>query len=109
MDRSTATPSELSKYPDSASEPCSIASRHRSAPTTSEKQDMLPELENASNLPMADELGRGAPATLRELAEEFGVSRERVRQIEVSAFVKVHNAVKRRVAAMATPGAFAGR
>src|SRR5664280_1274497 len=38
---------------------------------------------------------------LVELAEEFGVSRERVRQIEVSAFEKVQNAVKHRVAAMA--------
>ena len=41
--------------------------------------------------------------TLVELAEEFGVSRERVRQIEVSAFEMVQNAVKHRVAAMATP------
>ncbi|WP_029586416.1 RNA polymerase sigma factor RpoH [Bradyrhizobium sp. URHD0069] len=41
--------------------------------------------------------------TLVELAEEFGVSRERVRQIEVSAFEKVQNALKHRVAAMATP------
>jgi RNA polymerase sigma-32 factor len=41
--------------------------------------------------------------TLVELAEEFGVSRERVRQIEVGAFAKVQNAVKHRVAAMATP------
>src|SRR5258707_794735 len=41
--------------------------------------------------------------TLVELAEEFGVSRERVRQIEVSAFEKVQNAVNQRVAAMATP------
>jgi RNA polymerase sigma-32 factor len=41
--------------------------------------------------------------TLVELAEEFGVSRERVRQIEVGAFEKVQNAVKHRVAAMATP------
>jgi RNA polymerase sigma-32 factor len=40
---------------------------------------------------------------LAELAEEFGVSRERVRQIEVSAFEKVQNAVKHRVAAMGTP------
>jgi RNA polymerase sigma-32 factor len=39
---------------------------------------------------------------LMELAEEFGVSRERVRQIEVSDFAKVQNAVKHRVAAMAT-------
>ena len=41
--------------------------------------------------------------TLVELAEEFGVSRERVRQIELGAFAKVQNAVKHRVAAMATP------
>jgi RNA polymerase sigma-32 factor len=41
--------------------------------------------------------------TLVELAEEFGLSRERVRQIEVGAFAKVQNAVKRHVAAMATP------
>src|SRR5450759_79507 len=40
---------------------------------------------------------------LVELAEAFGVSRERVRQIEVSSFEKVQNAVKHRVAAMATP------
>jgi RNA polymerase sigma-32 factor len=41
--------------------------------------------------------------TLVELAEEFGVSRERVRQIEVSAFEKVQNAAKHPVAAMAIP------
>ena len=41
--------------------------------------------------------------TLVGLAEEFGVSRERVRQIEVGAFAKVQNAVKHRVAAMGTP------
>jgi RNA polymerase sigma-32 factor len=38
------------------------------------------------------------PITLEELAEEFGVSRERVRQIEVRAFEKVQKAVKHRVA-----------
>src|SRR4030081_4129033 len=43
------------------------------------------------------------PITLEDLAEEFGVSRERVRQIEVGAFAKVQNAVKQRVAAMGTP------
>jgi RNA polymerase sigma-32 factor len=41
--------------------------------------------------------------TLAELAEEFGLSRERVRQIEVSAFEKVRNAVKYRVAVMESP------
>src|SRR6266542_1203068 len=45
------------------------------------------------------------PITLEELAEEFGVSRERVRQIEVRAFEKVQSAVKNRIAAMETPAA----
>jgi RNA polymerase sigma-32 factor len=45
------------------------------------------------------------PITLEELAEEFGVSRERVRQIEVRAFEKVQKAVKNRVATMETPKA----
>ena len=40
------------------------------------------------------------PITLEELSTEFGVSRERVRQIEVRAFEKVQKAVKSRVAAM---------
>jgi len=43
------------------------------------------------------------PVTLEELAEEFGVSRERVRQIEVRAFEKVQKAVKNRIAAMEAP------
>src|SRR5262245_53640008 len=43
------------------------------------------------------------PVTLEELADEFGVSRERVRQIEVRAFEKVQKAVKNRVAAMEHP------
>ena len=38
------------------------------------------------------------PITLQDLACEFGVSRERVRQIEVRAFEKVQKAVKNRVA-----------
>ena len=43
------------------------------------------------------------PIRLAELADEFGVSRERVRQIEVRAFEKVQKAVKNRVAAIETP------
>jgi RNA polymerase sigma-32 factor len=48
------------------------------------------------------------PVTLEELAEEFGVSRERVRQIEVRAFEKVQKAVRSRVADMETPSTSAG-
>ena len=45
------------------------------------------------------------PVTLEELAEEFGVSRERVRQIEVRAFEKVQKAVKNKVAEIERPTA----
>ena len=40
-----------------------------------------------------------------ELMEEFGVSRERVRQIEVRAFEKVQKAVKSHITAMENPKA----
>jgi RNA polymerase sigma-32 factor len=43
------------------------------------------------------------PITLEELADEFGVSRERVRQIEVRAFEKVQKAVKSGIAKIETP------
>jgi len=42
------------------------------------------------------------PMTLAELADEFAVSRERVRQIEARTFEKVQKAVKNRVAAIET-------
>jgi RNA polymerase sigma-32 factor len=45
------------------------------------------------------------PITLEDLAAEFGVSRERVRQIEVRAFEKVQQAVVNRVKAMESPSA----
>src|SRR5215217_4990920 len=45
------------------------------------------------------------PMTLEELSTEFGVSRERVRQIEVRAFEKVQEAVKRNLAQIEAPKA----
>ena len=45
------------------------------------------------------------PITLEDLATEFGVSRERVRQIEVRAFEKVQKAVKSGIAKLETPAA----
>jgi RNA polymerase sigma-32 factor len=38
------------------------------------------------------------PATLEDLSKEYGVSRERVRQIEVRAFEKLQKAMKKRAA-----------
>ena len=43
------------------------------------------------------------PITLVELADQFGVSGERVHQIEARAFEKVQKAVKNHVAAIETP------
>jgi RNA polymerase sigma-32 factor len=43
------------------------------------------------------------PITLAELADEFRVSRERVRQIDANSFEKVQKAVKNRIAAIETP------
>jgi RNA polymerase sigma-32 factor len=43
------------------------------------------------------------PITLEDLGQEFGISRERVRQIEVRAFEKVQDAVKSRTAEIETP------
>ena len=43
------------------------------------------------------------PVTLEELSAEFGVSRERVRQIEVRAFEKVQAAVKADIARLQAP------
>jgi RNA polymerase sigma-32 factor len=48
------------------------------------------------------------PITLKELAGEFGLCRERVRQIEVRSVEKVKTAIKNLVAAMETPLAAAG-
>ena len=38
-----------------------------------------------------------SPATLQDLSEEYGISRERVRQIEVRAFEKLQKSVKNAV------------
>ena len=45
------------------------------------------------------------PITLEQLSEEFGVSRERVRQIEVRAFEKVQEAVKKALVRIEAPSA----
>ena len=45
------------------------------------------------------------PITLEQLSEEFGVSRERVRQIEVRAFEKVQDAVKKALVRIESPRA----
>ena len=48
------------------------------------------------------------PIILEDLASEFGVSRERVRQIEVRAFEKVQRAVRKGSRDMERPAAEVG-
>jgi Sigma-70, region 4 len=43
------------------------------------------------------------PSRWKELAQEFGISRERARQIELRAFEKVQDAVKTRIAEIEAP------
>jgi RNA polymerase sigma-32 factor len=40
---------------------------------------------------------RDEPLTLEDLSQQFGISRERVRQIEVRAFEKLQKSIKQRV------------
>ena len=76
----------------------STTATRRSAKRSSVLNDRERRIFEARRL--ADE-----PITLEELADEFGVSRERVRQIEVRAFEKVQKAVKNTIATMETPAA----
>jgi RNA polymerase sigma-32 factor len=83
--------------------------------TSSSQESLLVESEEADNRRAALSLALGVlndrerrifearrlsddPITLEDLSTEFGISRERVRQIEVRAFEKVQQAVRDRVA-----------
>jgi RNA polymerase sigma-32 factor len=46
---------------------------------------------------LAERRLRDEPLTLEDLSQQFGISRERVRQIEVRAFEKLQKAIKQRV------------
>jgi RNA polymerase sigma-32 factor len=55
-------------------------------------------MHSPGNLPQLPRRLSDDSITLEELSSEFGVSRERVRQIEVRAFEKVQEAVKNNLA-----------
>ena len=50
---------------------------------------------------------RDEPATLEELSQKYGVSRERVRQIEVRAFEKLQQQMKKSLSQKQSAGAHA--
>ena len=60
----------------------------------------LDELNDRERHIITERRLKDEPVTLEELSKEYGVSRERVRQIEVRAFEKLQNAIKKAAAAL---------
>ena len=58
----------------------------------------LPELNDRERRIFTERRLREPPRTLEALSDEFGVSRERIRQIEVRAFQKVQASMRDAVA-----------
>ena len=65
----------------------------------------LTELSDRERHILTERRLKDNPTTLEELAAEYGVSRERVRQIEVRAFGKVQEAVKKALVKIEAPRA----
>jgi RNA polymerase sigma-32 factor len=59
-------------------------------------QEAMGELNERERHIIEERRLKDEPATLEDLSKEYGVSRERVRQIEVRAFEKLQKAMKRR-------------
>ena len=88
---------------DSASQETRLAEREESRTAAPRCAEALTVLNDRERHIFEARRLEDEPTTLEELAAEFGVSRERVRQIEVRAFEKVQKAVKNGVAAMEAP------
>ena len=61
--------------------------------------DAMKDLTDRERHILTERRLRDDPTTLEELAGEYGVSRERVRQIEVRAFEKLQKAMKAKAVA----------
>ena len=61
-------------------------------------EEAMSELNERERHIIAERRLKDEPATLEDLSKEYGVSRERVRQIEVRAFEKLQKAMKKRAA-----------
>ena len=60
-------------------------------------QEAMSELSERERHIIQERRLKDEPSTLEDLSKEYGVSRERVRQIEVRAFEKLQKAIKQRV------------
>jgi RNA polymerase sigma-32 factor len=86
---------------DSASQETILADEEEGRNRLSALRDALGVLNDRERRIFEARRLQDEPVTLEDLSGEFGVSRERVRQIEVRAFEKVQTAVKAQVAAQA--------
>ncbi len=57
-------------------------------------EEAMTELTDRERHILTEAPAEGRPTTLEELAAQYGVSRERVRQIEVRAFEKLQKAMR---------------
>jgi RNA polymerase sigma-32 factor len=83
---------------DAASQENALADREEAGNRLTALQDALEVLNERERRIFEARRLTDDPLTLEALSDEFGISRERVRQIEVRAFEKVQSAVKARVA-----------
>lgn len=67
-------------------------------------RDALETLNERERHILTERRLRSAPITLEDLGKEYGISRERVRQIENRAFEKLQSAVRKAAAALESPG-----
>jgi RNA polymerase sigma-32 factor len=88
---------------DSASQETRLAEREETDNRRKALSDALTVLSERERRIFEARRLADQPITLEELAGELGVSRERVRQIEMRAFEKLQKAVKSRVAALEVP------
>jgi RNA polymerase sigma-32 factor len=88
---------------DSASQENALVDREENANRLGALQNALGVLNDRERRIFEARRLADDPMTLEALSDEFDISRERVRQIEVRAFEKVQSAVKARVARLEMP------
>jgi RNA polymerase sigma-32 factor len=88
---------------DTESQETEIADREELTGRKALLASALKRLNERERHIIAERRLKDTPATLEELSKQYGISRERVRQIEVRAFEKLQKAMKAQIAAAWTP------
>ena len=79
--------------------------RRHATPKSRPRRQSLQKLNDRERRVFEARRLRDEPLTLEELSQEFSVSRERIRQIEVRAFEKIQKAVRNAAQAAMGPRA----